>query len=107
MGRVSVLPQFFNSVLKLCRIRKYQPEPFQQLGARLARFRSGKIGRKKQDLHLRVALAKLLDDRLAGLVTVEEAGSRQLVYDDSDEWYRIVLPKLKGLVSQSVPKSVD
>jgi hypothetical protein len=47
-----------------------------------------------------------LEERMAGLVTVEELDDRLAVYDDDDGWRRITLPKLQAMGSKKVADAI-
>lgn len=46
------------------------------------------------------------EDRLTGLLTVDELDERLTVYHDNDGWMRIALPKLRAMGSKKVAEAV-
>ena len=46
------------------------------------------------------------EDRLTGLLTVDELDERLTVYHDNDCWMRIALPKLRAMGSKKVAEAV-
>ena len=47
-----------------------------------------------------------LEDRLTGLLTIDELDERLTVYQDNDGWKRFTLPKLQAMGSRKVAEAV-